>query len=74
MLLSFPFLVFWAFLGLKLSGAWQSVSWVWVTAPLWFTALLWLIALVSVTIGAAVADRSARKLSEKIDLFHRDWL
>lgn len=37
-LFSLPFLAFWAFLGLKLSGAWVSVSWWWIAAPLWGAA------------------------------------
>jgi len=33
-------LTFWAFLGLKLSGAWATVPWPVITAPVWGGAAL----------------------------------
>lgn len=60
--LSSPFwLAFWAFLALKLSGAWAAVSWVWIFAPLWGGAGLVGLALLALMLVCWLGYRQVKK-------------
>lgn len=71
-ILSFPFLVFWAFLGLKLSGAWGSVSWWLVTLPLLVVGAAWVSGLIVVALPVVSSD-NARNRKSTVKR-RRDWL
>jgi hypothetical protein len=64
-LLSLPFLAFWAFLGLKLSGAWASVSWVWIFAPLWVSAAAIAIGVVTAMVVGVFIGKAAVKQQKR---------
>lgn len=57
---SLSWMTWWAFLGLKLSGAWANVSWWVIAAPLYGVAALGLVFLCVATAATAVGV-SARK-------------
>lgn len=48
-------LMFWTFLGLKLSGAW-STDWLWVTSPLWIAGGITLLMLSLVLVVLSASD------------------
>lgn len=59
--ISLPFAAFWAFLGLKLSGAWATVGWVWIFAPLWVGAGIAGIVLAAVAVSSWLTYRQIKK-------------
>lgn len=68
-LLTFPFLVFWAFLGLKLSGAWADVSWLLIFLPLIVLAAGYVVA---AFVLAITVSKSAKRVQRFHDEFFKD--
>lgn len=68
-LLTFPFLVFWAFLGLKLSGAWADVSWLLIFLPLIVLAAGYVVA---VFVASLTVATSAKRIQKFHDEFFKD--
>lgn len=69
LLISFPFLIFWAFLALKVSGAWADVSWVLIFLPLIAMAAAYVAA---AFVAAIAAAKSAKRIQKIHDQFFKD--